>query len=82
VKYQAEIAKVYDGPKFTGPIEVQMFFDEDGVGVVISPFDPVFEKPTKLRGDIDNYVKTVLDGLNDVAFDDDAQVMKITATKA
>lgn len=33
-------------------------------------------------GDIDNLTKLVLDGLNEVAFDDDAQVVRIEAEKA
>lgn len=31
--------------------------------------------------DLDNVIKSVLDGLNGVAFDDDAQVAQITAFK-
>lgn len=33
------------------------------------------------RPDIDNLIKTVLDGLNDVAYNDDKQVFRITAIK-
>jgi len=33
------------------------------------------------RPDIDNYIKSVLDGLNEIMFEDDSQVVKITATK-
>lgn len=33
------------------------------------------------KPDIDNIVKAVLDGLNDVAFDDDKQVVNVTACK-
>ena len=36
-------------------------------------------KPTK--GDIDNYIKSVLDGLNKVAFLDDRYICSITAEK-
>lgn len=34
------------------------------------------------HGDIDNYVKAVLDGLNGVAYLDDRQVVQVFATKA
>lgn len=34
-----------------------------------------------VRPDLDNYVKSVMDGLNRVAWDDDAQVVSIHATK-
>lgn len=37
-------------------------------------------KPTK-KPDTDNVIKSVLDGLNKVAFDDDKQVVMINATK-
>lgn len=36
---------------------------------------------TSKNGDIDNLIKTVLDGLNGVAFNDDAQICGITANK-
>lgn len=39
------------------------------------------ETPSALRGDIDNYVKSILDGLNGVAWDDDIQVRELKATK-
>lgn len=32
-------------------------------------------------GDVDNYAKSALDGLNSVVFDDDKQVVKLTACK-
>jgi Holliday junction resolvase RusA-like endonuclease len=38
-------------------------------------------KEIKLLGDIDNYTKTVLDGLNDVAWADDKQVIKLEVVK-
>lgn len=37
-------------------------------------------KPTT-RPDIDNYLKSILDGLNDVVFKDDSQVVELAATK-
>ena len=37
-------------------------------------------KPT-VKSDIDNYVKSVLDGLNKIAFYDDAQIVELIATK-
>ena len=37
-------------------------------------------KATK-KPDIDNVIKSVLDGLNGVAYEDDKQVVKLTANK-
>ena len=36
---------------------------------------------SSLRGDVDNYVKSIMDGLNGVAYLDDGQVMNIKAHK-
>jgi crossover junction endodeoxyribonuclease RusA len=36
---------------------------------------------SKLRGDVDNYLKTVMDGLNGVAWEDDKQVHAVVAEK-
>lgn len=38
-------------------------------------------KPAFLRGDIDNYAKAILDGLNKVAYEDDKLVYKLVVTK-
>lgn len=54
-------------------------FDVDGTAIVIEPID--VEETSKLRGDLDNMIKTVADALNNVAWDDDRQVVKITAIK-
>ena len=40
-----------------------------------------FEKPIKKTGDIDNQIKTILDGMNGIVYKDDCQVVSIHATK-
>lgn len=37
--------------------------------------------PCKVKPDIDNYVKSILDGLNKFAYNDDGQISDITAKK-
>ena len=38
-------------------------------------------RPTVVRGDVDNYIKLILDVLHDIAYDDDAHVISITSEK-
>lgn len=76
---EKKIAATYDGPKFEGPIAIHIVLDTEGTAVIIEPVD--VDEKSKLRGDIDNYAKTVLDGLNGVAFDDDIQVVKLGVIK-
>lgn len=61
--------------KLSGSIEVkiQMYF-----GVKDKK---LWGEPKNTRPDIDNFVKSVLDGLNGLAWDDDGQIVKITAEK-
>jgi Holliday junction resolvase RusA-like endonuclease len=60
-------------------LDVYIALDEDGAAVIVTPLSP--EHESSLRGDIDNYVKTILDGLNEVAWEDDRQVLKLTVVK-
>lgn len=50
-----------------------------GTAIIVESMD--IDVPSKLRGDLDNYLKLAFDALNGVAFDDDKQVVKITAVK-
>lgn len=70
---------MYDGPKYSGEIAVHLVFDHEGTAVIIEGVD--VDGKSKLRGDIDNYIKTVLDALNGVAWGDDNQIVKVTAVK-
>jgi len=74
------IAAAWDGPMFEGEVAVHIVVDTEGTAVIVERVD--VDVKTKLRGDIDNYVKTILDGLNGVAWKDDSQVVKVTAIKA
>lgn len=74
------IAAGWTGPKFEGPIYMIAKFHKTGSEITVGLVEDRETKPT-LRGDIDNYVKLVMDGLNGVAYDDDNQIVYIEVTK-
>ncbi len=67
-----------DNPKFTGNVGIVMLLGSDGTLITVFPHEASTQK---LRGDIDNYVKTIMDGLNGKAWDDDKQVTYLVAEK-
>jgi len=67
-----------DNTKFTGEVGIVMLLGSDGTLITVFPHEA---EPQKLRGDIDNYVKTIMDGLNGKAWDDDKQVTYLVAEK-
>jgi Holliday junction resolvase RusA-like endonuclease len=67
------------GPCFDGPVEVELTFTKDSIEVCVRALDA--DRKSPLRGDVDNYAKSVLDGLNVVAFGDDRRVLRLTAEK-
>lgn len=83
VDFEAAIAAAWrssGGPCFDGPVSVTCEFYKERIDVVITELDPATKSP--LRGDLDNYLKAVMDGLNKVAFDDDRQVLLLSAKKS
>lgn len=66
------------GPLFTGPVSISIALHSDRTEILISELDV---EESKLRGDIDNYVKSILDGLHDVAFGNDKVVQELYAFK-
>ena len=55
------------------PIAVSVEIDATGFWIKIEPLDG-FHRPIGIRGDIDNYAKSIFDGLNGTAWDDDKQI--------
>lgn len=75
---EAVIREAWNGPMFEGPVSLTVTFSPAGTEVTVMEYDG---EPSKLRGDIDNYVKTLMDGLNGVAWIDDKQVHYVEAVK-
>jgi len=67
---QAELATSFE--KFDGPIAVEIGLSNDHFYLSVTECDDYKER--KLRGDIDNYAKTILDSLNGVVWEDDKQI--------
>jgi|TARA_R110000787_G_scaffold47323_1_gene114582 Holliday junction resolvase RusA-like endonuclease len=74
----AQAWKEQVGEKISGPVEVSVIYSPDAtiLHVTSSPHNA-----KTLRGDLDNYVKLTLDALNEVAWDDDRQVVRLNASK-
>lgn len=62
------------GKIIDGPVEVKIEF------YLRKPKKPTAAEPLK-RPDIDNLTKTILDGLNGVAYEDDKQIIKVITEK-
>jgi Holliday junction resolvase RusA-like endonuclease len=79
-EYEAAVRQTYidlDLPKFEGNVQVTCIFQKDHTHVTIVN---VKEEST-LRADVDNLCKSLLDGLNGVAYDDDKQVVNLKGFK-
>ena len=73
------IGAAVDAPRYEGQIEVEVEFCEEGTYITVIPVE---EWKTKLRGDLDNYIKLCLDGLQRAEIiENDRSVVKITAVK-
>jgi len=75
------IGEGWTGPKYEGPVFMRVIFDKTSTEVTVGFLSETDYPKTALRGDIDNYLKLVMDGLNGVAYDDDSQVRHIEVTK-
>ena len=75
------IREGWTGPCFDGPVYLEVDFHKDGSIVTVGVLDEEHYPPTALRGDIDNYLKLVMDGLNGAAYGDDSQIRLVVTRK-
>lgn len=82
LEFEKKVAEAWTkskGPIFEGPVSVIIELTTDGFMVRINT---ITQDHSKLRGDVDNYAKSILDGLNGVAFEDDKQVYVLKVSKS
>lgn len=61
-------------PKMTGPLYINVGVKAEGFQIYMDGA-PFYRSRGGLRGDIDNYLKVVMDGLQGAAFDNDNQII-------
>ncbi len=79
-EYEQAIKDAYTAsglPLYEGPVDLNITFTKDNITIAISEV----KAESSLRGDVDNYIKSIMDGLNGVAYKDDGQVLNIRAHK-
>ena len=83
--YEELVASSYEGDKLTGALgmrlEVYMSIPKSESKKNRIKMERGEIYPTKANGDLDNIVKSILDGLNGIAYEDDRQVVEIEASK-
>jgi Holliday junction resolvase RusA-like endonuclease len=80
LEYENKLKEAWDGPQFESPVSVDIVLYKNKVKVTITE-EPA-EKKSSFLGDIDNYTKAILDGLNGTAYVDDRQIIKLKVNKA
>jgi Holliday junction resolvase RusA-like endonuclease len=75
------VREAWTGPCYEGDVSLVCQFTKENVTLTVSEISEGTLTKSTLRGDIDNYVKLLMDGLNGVAWQDDKQVKLLIATK-
>lgn len=79
LRAEEALAAQWQEDPMTGPIDIDIDLYNDRVCVTIVEQVPYDDR--KLRADIDNYAKLILDALNGVAFEDDSQIVSMSVSK-
>lgn len=79
LQFEQAVKENWEGPCFEVPVSLTITLNKDSFVVTVKQHDTL--GPSGLRGDIDNYAKAILDGLNGVAYVDDRLVQKLQVTK-
>lgn len=72
-EFEDKVRESWGGPKFEGPVYMIVNIGRNDFTVEVGPMEQP-QTPRPRRGDMDNYIKAISDGLNGVAFNDDKQV--------
>jgi Holliday junction resolvase RusA-like endonuclease len=81
LEFEALVREGWEHELLEGDISVTIFLAKDEFHVTVEEFTK-HEDKTKLRGDIDNYAKSILDGLNGTAFVDDKFIRELIVIKS
>lgn len=81
-EYEKKVAEAYTGECFdkSHTVSVSLVISIDGTHITVTATEAP-EWKTSLKGDVDNYAKSILDALNGVAWADDKQVLELKVTK-
>jgi len=75
LEFERRVSEGWTGPTFDGPVYMIVNLLHNAFTVEVGPCPLDDKRP--VRGDADNYLKSIGDGLNNVAFKDDKQVVLI-----
>ena len=79
LEFERSVAEAWTGPCAEEPVNLVIGLYKNKITISMSPTAKL--TPSGLRGDIDNYAKSILDGLNGVAYTDDKLVQRLLVTK-
>ena len=80
VRAYATLAMAEHG-ELTGPLAVDLTFVLKRPKRLMRKKDPIWRLPHTGRPDLDNLIKSVCDGMNGTLYEDDAQIVEISALK-